>query len=125
MLEYSLASKRKATKIINFLLAALMAAGLWFILVASMPAQANLADMPVFGPGTPTPDPVTPTSLLPPLDTTENIFFERIGLDEGLSSGVVNVILQDDQGFLWFGTEDGRMDGCFRDRITDRYGLRS
>jgi ligand-binding sensor domain-containing protein/signal transduction histidine kinase len=50
---------------------------------------------------------------LPPLDTTENIFFERIGLDEGLSSGAVNVILQDNQGFLWFGTEDGlnRYDG--------------
>lgn len=39
--------------------------------------------------------------------------FQRIGLEEGLSQSVVNVILQDRRGFLWFGTQDGlnRYDG--------------
>ncbi|MFN2218196.1 MAG: two-component regulator propeller domain-containing protein, partial [Anaerolineae bacterium] len=33
--------------------------------------------------------------------------FERLGLDDGLSQGCVNAILQDRQGFLWIGTQDG------------------
>ncbi|HPH95941.1 MAG TPA: two-component regulator propeller domain-containing protein [Anaerolineaceae bacterium] len=39
--------------------------------------------------------------------------FEHISVDEGLSESVVQVILQDRMGFLWFGTEDGlnRFDG--------------
>jgi ligand-binding sensor domain-containing protein/signal transduction histidine kinase len=39
--------------------------------------------------------------------------FEHLGLEDGLSQSTVNVILQDKQGFLWFGTEDGlnRYDG--------------
>ncbi len=59
--------------------------------------------------------------------------FERIGLEEGLSQSVVNAILQDQFGFLWFGTADGlnRYDGysfeVFRpdpdnsDSISDRW----
>lgn len=39
--------------------------------------------------------------------------FERLGLAQGLSHSTVHAILQDRQGFLWFGTEDGldRYDG--------------
>jgi PAS domain S-box-containing protein len=33
--------------------------------------------------------------------------FERLGLEDGLSQGCVNAILQDSQGFLWIGTQDG------------------
>jgi PAS domain S-box-containing protein len=33
--------------------------------------------------------------------------FERLGLEGGLSQGCVNSILQDSQGFLWIGTQDG------------------
>jgi ligand-binding sensor domain-containing protein/signal transduction histidine kinase len=42
-----------------------------------------------------------------------SIRFERIGIDQGLSHSSVNTILQDSQGFLWFGTQDGlnRYDG--------------
>ena len=39
--------------------------------------------------------------------------FARLGSNEGLSQGGVMAIVQDAQGFLWFGTEDGldRFDG--------------
>ena len=39
--------------------------------------------------------------------------FERIGREQGLTAGSVLSILQDGQGFMWFGTEDGlfRYDG--------------
>ncbi|MGB2960616.1 MAG: two-component regulator propeller domain-containing protein [Bacteroidota bacterium] len=39
--------------------------------------------------------------------------FDRISLEEGLSQSTVNTIVQDGQGFLWFGTQDGlnRYDG--------------
>ena len=30
-----------------------------------------------------------------------------ITIDEGLSQGMVNTILQDRYGFMWFGTKDG------------------
>jgi ligand-binding sensor domain-containing protein/signal transduction histidine kinase len=42
-----------------------------------------------------------------------SIRFERIGIEQGLSHSSVTAILQDSQGFLWFGTEDGlnRYDG--------------
>lgn len=41
------------------------------------------------------------------------MLFARVGSDEGLSSGAIMAIVQDAQGFLWFGTEDGldRFDG--------------
>lgn len=43
----------------------------------------------------------------------KNIRFEQISLDQGLSQSVVNVIMQDSQGFIWVGTDDGlnRYDG--------------
>lgn len=41
------------------------------------------------------------------------IKFDRISLEKGLSQSTVNCILQDRQGFMWFGTQDGlnRYDG--------------
>src|SRR5688572_25600722 len=44
---------------------------------------------------------------------SKNVRFEQISLEEGLSQSVVNAILQDKQGFLWVGTDDGlnRYDG--------------
>ncbi len=39
--------------------------------------------------------------------------FDRISLEQGLSQSSINCILQDRQGFVWFGTQDGlnRYDG--------------
>ncbi len=48
-----------------------------------------------------------PASATPPLSV------QRYSLEEGLSQQAVNAILQDAEGFMWFGTEDGlnRFDG--------------
>jgi ligand-binding sensor domain-containing protein len=44
-----------------------------------------------------------------------DIYFKKIGMENGLSHRKVNCILQDRRGFLWFGTEDGlnRYDGRY------------
>ncbi len=43
----------------------------------------------------------------------ESAKFNRLSLEDGLSQSSVNCIVQDQQGFLWFGTQDGlnRYDG--------------
>ena len=45
---------------------------------------------------------------------SRSIRFERIAIEQGLSQGTVNCILQDRIGFMWFGTQDGldRFDGA-------------
>ena len=47
--------------------------------------------------------------------TTRNagLKFDQIGLEQGLSQSTVNAIVQDAQGFIWFGTQNGlnRYDG--------------
>jgi signal transduction histidine kinase/DNA-binding response OmpR family regulator/streptogramin lyase len=54
-------------------------------------------------------------SLSPPAAAQEerNTRFERISLEEGLSQAFVNCTLQDREGFMWFGTQEGlnRFDG--------------
>ncbi|MCZ6702944.1 MAG: hypothetical protein O6940_07880 [Ignavibacteria bacterium] len=39
--------------------------------------------------------------------------FEHLGVEHGLSQSIVNCVLQDQNGFMWFGTMDGlnRYDG--------------
>lgn len=47
------------------------------------------------------------------LFSLQNYKFKRISVDEGLSQGNVNCMVQDKHGFMWFGTKDGlnRYDG--------------
>ena len=64
---------------------------------------------------TPVPSPTASTPDLEPESASDgafvpygnNIRFDQIGLEEGLSQSVVNAILQDRKGFLWVGTDDG------------------
>ncbi len=53
-----------------------------------------------------------PSSLATP-DAARQIRFDHLSLDQGLSQGAVNCIVQDPRGFMWFGTQDGlnRWDG--------------
>lgn len=48
-----------------------------------------------------------------PAQVPQDIRFERITIEQGLSQNTVLVVLQDSKEFLWFGTEDGlnRFDG--------------
>jgi signal transduction histidine kinase/ligand-binding sensor domain-containing protein len=56
--------------------------------------------------------PLARQALLP-LSAGQRLRFERISLEQGLSQSTVFCMLQDSQGFMWFGTEDGlnRYDG--------------
>src|SRR3990172_3384294 len=47
------------------------------------------------------------------MDSPQSFRFERISVEAGLSQSTVNTIIQDKEGFIWFGTEDGlnRYDG--------------
>ena len=53
---------------------------------------------------------LTPSNLF---SQNSDLIFEQIFLDQGLSQSIVKCILQDEKGFMYFGTEDGlnRYDG--------------
>jgi ligand-binding sensor domain-containing protein len=38
---------------------------------------------------------------------TETVIFERLSIDQGLSQSIVECMIQDRRGFMWFGTQDG------------------
>jgi ligand-binding sensor domain-containing protein/signal transduction histidine kinase len=77
-------------------------------------------EQPVQTAATPIPATATPNQGGSPLgisssyhEPATNIRFNHIGAEVGLSQSVVNCIVQDRRGFMWFGTEDGlnRYDG--------------
>jgi signal transduction histidine kinase/ligand-binding sensor domain-containing protein/CheY-like chemotaxis protein len=76
----------------------------------SAPPQTAVPDQTT-APDTETRPFTPPPSLRYP--AADNIRFDHYSLDEGLSQSVVTDILQDSQGFMWFGTQDGlnRFDG--------------
>jgi ligand-binding sensor domain-containing protein/signal transduction histidine kinase len=69
-------------------------------------------------PSTPGPNPLTRPNGNVDVYTSQSPYnqilrFDHLNIESGLSQSVVQVILQDHQGFMWFGTEDGlnRYDG--------------
>jgi len=50
---------------------------------------------------------LTPPAVLLAQNPARGIKFERLSREQGLSQSTVFCILQDRQGFMWFGTEDG------------------
>ncbi|MFT4928654.1 MAG: ligand-binding sensor domain-containing protein/signal transduction histidine kinase [Phenylobacterium sp.] len=52
-------------------------------------------------------------AIFSPLSVADTLRFERISAEQGLSQMSVNAALQDSEGFMWFGTQDGlnRYDG--------------
>jgi len=50
---------------------------------------------------------LNPPAFLLAQNPARGIKFERLGLEQGLSQSTVSCILQDHQGFMWFGTQDG------------------
>ncbi|MBL1215587.1 MAG: response regulator [Ignavibacteriae bacterium] len=58
------------------------------------------------------------------ISQTKNIRFETLDIDAGLSNNTVNCILQDKQGFMWFGTNNGlnKFDGYEFTQYFSTYG---
>ena len=62
---------------------------------------------------------------------TENVKFNHIGVDHGLSQGTIYSICQDKLGFLWFATENGlnRYDGytfkVYKHNVRNKYSISS
>ncbi len=49
-----------------------------------------------------------------PVQADEPLRFEHLTVEDDLSNSAVMFIMQDSQGFMWFGTQDGlnQYDGC-------------
>jgi len=67
--------------------------------------------------------------VLPAFSQVDSYQFTHLGLEDGLSQATVNSIVQDDKGFLWFGTIGGlnRYDGqqmvVYRSDLVDNNSL--
>jgi ligand-binding sensor domain-containing protein/signal transduction histidine kinase len=106
---------------------ALMAILLGTTLLACGRKLPGASVTPVPAASTIVPQTVTPTRVV---DEFHGFFrFENLDQEDGLSQSSVNTILQDQQGFMWFGTQDGlnRYDGyefkVFRPDLNDPNSL--
>jgi signal transduction histidine kinase/ligand-binding sensor domain-containing protein len=68
-------------------------------------------------------------SISAALAQNNNIVFEHLTIEDGLSQSSVKTIFQDSRGFMWFGTADGlnRYDGynfrIFREDVRDSFNI--
>src|SRR6185503_17346398 len=46
-------------------------------------------------------------ALTPAMAQRQDIKFEHLDINDGLSQNQIKCIIQDDRGFMWFGTRDG------------------
>ena len=83
--------------------------------LAAAPTEAVVTAEPAFAPAKAASTGGSHAAVAPrPRRVQDNdIRFERISLEQGLSQSVVLCMLQDSHGFMWFGTQDGlnRYDG--------------
>ncbi len=69
--------------------------------------------------------------LLTEFNYSQQIIFKHLTVEDGLSNNKVNTVIQDETGFIWFGTDDGlnRYDGynfkVFRNDPSDSNSLSS
>lgn len=58
--------------------------------------------------------------ILPAVAQRQNVYFDHLTIEEGLSQSSVHVVIQDRYGFMWFGTAGGlnRYDGYTIERYT-------
>lgn len=109
-------------KITSWLFLTFLLPGIWLLgACKQQPAPPENTPYPVLPPSpgpslTPTPAGVlSPTHLnhSSPTVWDNNLRFERLNSGQGLSQNSVLSIVQDQQGFMWFGTRDGlnRFDG--------------
>lgn len=84
----------------------------FLILLSIAACQGANSEIPPL-PAELTNDPSIELANLPPPAPAGDIKFDRLSLDQGLSQSTVTAILQDNRGFMWFGTLDGlnRYDG--------------
>ena len=86
----------------------------WSIIIALLTAACRGATPSVSSKASPQPTatgsvPLVPSAGQPPLPLSagQHLRFDRISLEQGLSQSTVFCMIQDSQGFMWFGTEDG------------------
>ncbi|WP_293853845.1 sensor histidine kinase [uncultured Alsobacter sp.] len=89
-----------AMRIDRWLAAALCLVAAWCLFAGAAPAAVPSAT-------------VAQEVVVLPVETRNDILFRRTRLEDGLSQTRVSHIVQDDRGFLWFGTQHGlnRYDG--------------
>lgn len=69
--------------------------------------------------------------IFPLFAAQSNFYFKTLGVEDGLSQNMIYAILQDRQGFMWFGTQDGlnRYDGnsfrVYKKDLFSKFSLKS